>query len=511
MTGPSDAAPVLEVEDVSKAFPGTQALQGVSFDVRRGEIHALVGSNGSGKSTLLKTLAGIHQADEGTLRVRGSSWDVRRWSPALARANRLHFVHQQPTIFGELTVEENLAIGHGFETDRLGRVRWRVTRRRAAALLDRFEVAARPSDRLADLPPAVQTMVEIARALQDQEGESDGVLVLDEPTAALPPREVEQLLARLRRYAADGQAILFVSHRLDEILAVAERITVLRDGRLIHTADRAQTTRDDLVLAIVGRSVEQDWSEPSPAGEGAAALEVSNLVGGAVRDVSLRVKGGEILGVAGLAGSGRSTLLRLLFGAQPVASGTIRLDGSAIELRSPRDAIAAGIGYVPEDRARDAILPGLSVADNLTIMETRAYWRGGWIRRRAERREVLDAIDTFGIRAAAPHATVTSLSGGNQQKLAMARWLRRAPRVLLLDEPTQGVDVGASAELWQLIRRAAAAGAAVIVVSSDFEELTHLCERLIVLREGTVAGELRSTHLSPAEVNQMLHRLEVAA
>jgi ribose transport system ATP-binding protein len=507
---PGGIDPVLAIEAVSKAFPGTQALRGASLTVERGTVHGLVGSNGSGKSTLLKILAGVYEADEGSLEVGGATWDLKKWTPSLARAHRLHFVHQQPTTFGALTVGENLAIGRGFETDALRRVRWRATRRRASAVLDRFEIKARPTDRVADLAPAAQTMVEIARALQDQEGESDGVLVLDEPTAALPKREVDLVLRRLRRYAGEGQAILFVSHRLDEVLDVADVVTVLRDGRVICTTPRAQLTRDELVRLIVGHDVDDDWSEPA-VNEHAATLEVSNVSGGAVRSASLRVSGGEILGLAGLAGSGRSSLLRLLFGAEPLQTGSIRLDGEVLRLRRPRDAIEAGIGFVPEDRLRDAILPGLSVAENLTITNIAPYWRRGRLRRRAERLTAKEVIATFGVRALSGDVGITTLSGGNQQKLMLARWLRQAPRVLLLDEPTQGVDVGATADLWALIRQAADAGAAVIVASSDFEELTRLCERLIVLRDGRVVGELDSTQMNPERINQVLHRMDAAA
>jgi ribose transport system ATP-binding protein len=500
---------VLAVRDVSKVFGETHALTDVALEVAPGEVHALVGGNGSGKSTFLKILAGVVGADRGTLEVGGNSRDLRRVDPKFALRHGLHFVHQQPTIFADMTVAENLCLGHRFDTS-LGRIRWRAARARAAGLLERFDIRAAPGDRVGDLPPMTQTMIEIARALQDRDSGREGVLALDEPTAALPPREAQALLETLRRYAAAGQSIVFVSHRLDEVLAVADRVTALRDGRRVATVARGEIDRDGLVELIVGRSVESYFPDPAPPSDRAPMLEVEGLTGGPVRDLSFGVARGEILGIAGLAGAGRSSVLRLLFGAQRPEGGTIRLDGSPVAIRTPADAIRAGIGFVSEDRAGDSIMPALSVAENLSLVDVREYWRGGRIRRGAERAAVAQAMAEFLVRAPGPRAPITALSGGNQQKVALARWLRRRPRLLLLDEPTQGVDVGARAELWSLIMRAAEAGTAVIVVSSDLEELTHLCGRLLVLREGRRAGELAGTQIDPDRVNHMLHQMEAA-
>lgn len=503
---------VLRVRDVSKSFPGTRALDGAGIEARAGETLALMGGNGSGKSTMMKILAGVYSADSGELEIRGQRHDLRHFSPSQAQQCGLHMVHQHRTTFNDLTVMENLAIGRGFQTAGT-RIRWSAARRRAQELIDRFGIQARPDDAVGDLRPAAQTMLEIARALQDQEGASDGILALDEPTAALPPHEVEVLLSALKRYVAAGQAVLFVSHRLDEVMEIADRVTVLRDGRVVGTRAAADLTRDGLVEMMVGRVV------VPPAPSAASTVEddrepvvrVRGLVGGAVRGVDCELRAGEIVGVAGLAGSGRSTLLRLLFGAQRAEAGTIELTGAPLRAKAPVDAIAAGVALVPEDRARDAVFPDLAIIDNFTLPSTRAYTRLGWVRRAAERAATAIAIREFFVRAASPAVEISSLSGGNQQKVSIARWLSRRPRLLLLDEPTQGVDVGARAELWELIGQAARDGTAILLVSSDLEELIHLSQRIVVMRAGRIVGALDADSISSERVNHMLHELQVAA
>jgi ribose transport system ATP-binding protein len=511
---PGSTAPsrrvVLRASNVCKAFGATQALKGAGVEVEAGEIHALVGGNGSGKSTFLKILAGVHEADEGTVEIRGKQRDLRGFDADAARASGLHFVHQQPTTFGELSVAENLSLGRGFETDAIGRIRWRATKRHASAVLERFGIPVSPDERVGNLSPAYQTMVEIARALQDQEGQSGDVLALDEPTAALPPREVNKLLDTLRRHASEGQAILFVSHRLDEVLSIADRISVLRDGTHVATIDSKGSTKERLAELIVGHPMEAYYPDPVPASGEPGLLEVEGLSGGAVRDVSLSVAPGEILGIAGLVGSGRSSLLRLLFGAEPREGGVLRLRGRPYSPQKPADAIREGIVYVSDNRVRDSILPGLSLSENLSLVSIDDYWKGGWIRRGSERADSESTIRTFNIVASSAKAPITTLSGGNQQKVALARWLSRQPQVLLLDEPTQGVDVGARAELWRLMQDAAKRRTAVVMVSSDFEELAHLCGRLIVLRNGRSVAELSASGLEPDEINRILHEMQAS-
>jgi ribose transport system ATP-binding protein len=496
----------LGVREVRKDFPGTTALDGVSLELARGEIHALVGGNGCGKSTLVKIVAGIERADAGTAVIAGEEHDLTGFTPAQARRAGIHVVHQQSTTFPDMTIAENMAIGRGYETGLLGRIRWRAVRRRVAAALARFDIDAHPDTLLGDLSPATQTMVSIARALQDQEGEHHGVLILDEPTASLPPDEVETLLAALRRYAAAGQAILFITHRLDEVLAVCDTITVLRDGRLVASVDRTAITHDELVEMIVGQAVTRVLAREHDAPAGAEILRVDGARGGSLRDASLSLRRGEIVGIAGLAGSGRSTLLRILFGAQPLEGGTVRLDGAEVAFEEPADGIVAGVAYVPEDRGGDALFPELTVVENLSGGFLGDFTRAGRLQHRREREANEDAMRRFLVRAASGQVAISTLSGGNQQKVVLARWLRRKPKLLLLDEPTQGVDVGARAELWTLIRAAAADGAAALVVSSDFEELVGFCDRLVLVREGRTIGELGASELSVDHVNRCLHR-----
>jgi ribose transport system ATP-binding protein len=484
---------------VSKAFGATQALEDVALELERGSVHALLGGNGSGKSTLIKAIAGVQPADCGELEVAGERHDLRTMTPARAREAGLHFVHQQRPTFPGLTVAENLAIGRGFETGLGGRIEWRRARERAAAVLERFQIDARPDTELGRLGPATQTMVAIARALQDQDGETDGVLLLDEPTASLPAPEATLLLDALRRYAAAGQAIVYVTHRLEEVLAVADRATLLRDGRVAGVVEPRQLDHDALAELMMGRSVEQIERLRGRA-EGRTILAVRGLAAGPLAPLDLDLREGEIVGLAGLIGSGRSTLLGALFGVVPRESGEIRLDGEPRDIGSPPDAMAAGFAYVPEDRQRDAAFPGLSVAENLSMAVVPDYWHRGVLNRRRERRDALGLFASFLIAAESEAAPLRSLSGGNQQKVVLARWLRREPRILLLDEPTQGVDVGARAEIYELIHRTVTAGAAALVASSDFEELARTCDRVIVLRKGRVTAELRDGDLDAGRI-----------
>ncbi len=490
---------------MEKSFGVTRALVAAGIEIALGEIHALVGGNGSGKSTFLKCLAGINPADRGKLMIEGREHDLTSFHPQAARAAGLHFVHQQLTTFPRMSVAENLAIGYGFEPGFAGRIRWRQLNRHAKTVLERFELPFEPTQDISTLSSVSQTMLAIARALQGQESAESGVLALDEPTAALPNHEVDLLLDTLRRYAANGRAILFVSHRLDEVIDFADRITVLRDGEVITTVSSDGLAKSRLAELIVGREISHISNDASAARpERPPLLRVSELCGGKVRDFNLTAQPGEVIGIAGLVGSGRSTLLRLLSGAQPADSGTIALGEKTIRATHPREAISEGIAYLSEDRARDSILHGLSVADNLAIVNLKEYRRFWQVSRRAERRAARGAMERYQVKAESPRSSIASLSGGNQQKVALARWLQLKVKVLLLDEPTQGVDVGARAELWRLILAAAEEGTTSVVVSSDLEELVHLSERILVLEEGVVVTELRAEETSPNELAHMV-------
>ncbi len=494
----------LQVKGVTKRFGAIPALDGVSFELVRGTVHALLGGNGSGKSTLSKILAGVHHADAGAMQVGGRVLDLRKITVAQSYEAGLRFVHQHSSTFPDLTVAENLAFGRGFDTSRLGLIRWGATRRRAVEVLERLQIDVDPDAEVGTLSPATQKMVAIARALQDQEGSSDGVLVLDEPTAALPDAEVAVLLDAVRRYAAAGQTIIYVTHRLEEVFATADHATLLRDAKLVGTVLPTELTHDDLVELIMGRPVGQIERLRAHA-DGPVVLEVEGLSAGRLEPVSMSVRSGEIVGIAGLIGSGRSSLLKSLFGCLHRRAGKVSVDGEQVELSSPAAAMAAGIAYVPEDRLADAAFTDLSVLENISIGSLRTYWRRGVLLRRRERRDAQELMSQFLVKAPSPDAPISALSGGNQQKVILARWLRRKPRVLLLDEPTQGVDAGARAEIYELINGAVRKGSVALVASSDSEELAAICNRVIVLRKGRVIGELVGDQVTSEEIQRLAH------
>ncbi len=500
--GRAPAEIVLEVTDLSKAFGPTKALDGVSLELRRGTIHALLGGNGSGKSTTIKCLAGVYTADSGSFRVGDRKIEASSMSPTAAWDAGLRFVHQQDSTFPDLTVAENLAIGHGFETARGGRISWRETRRHAARVIEHYGIEARPDTMMHELRPAAHGMVAIARALQDQDDSHEGILVLDEPTASLPAHEVDVLLEALKRFAAMGQTILYVTHRLAEVVQIADRTTVFRDGIVVADLDRTEIDADSLATAIMGRRMEQLERRPVSALErGPIVAAARGLCGGPVADVNFDLHQGEIVGLAGLLGSGRSSILRMLFGAQPVGAGTVELEGAKVSFAQPWEGMAAGLAYVPEDRLAEAAFTDLSVGENVAIASAGRHFRGGMIRGNAERREVRELMGRYRIKAASERVPLSTLSGGNQQKVVLGRWMCRDPKVLLLDEPTQGIDVGARVEIWQLVRDAVDAGATALVVSSDFEELPRVCDRVLVLNQGRIVGEISGDDLTEDNIN----------
>lgn len=494
----------LTVSGAAKTFGANRAIDGVSFELARGQVHALLGGNGSGKSTLIKLLAGVERADAGQVEIAGQGIPLADMTPARAAAAGLRFVHQQRSTFPDMTVAENLAIGGlGFPRGWGGRVQWRQVRQSAARALDRFGIEAHPDQLLRDLGPARQTMVAIARALQSQ-GDGEGILVLDEPTVSLPDTEVRLLLDAVSRHADRGQTVVLVTHRLEEVFAVADNAILLRNGRLLDEVSPRSITRADLVELIIGRAVE-DVAPTGTATDGPVVIEVDDLRAGPLGPVNLTLRAGEVVGVAGLVGSGRSSLLKALFGILPAESGDVRLNGARVNLRSPRRAMRAGFALVPESRAEDAAFPELSLTENLSVSVLAQYFRGGRIRRRRERRDADGLLRTYGIKAEAVDDPLSSLSGGNQQKAIVARWLRREPKVILLDEPTQGVDVGARAEIYGLIRRAVDAGSVALVASSDSEELAAICDRVVVLRRGRIVGEVRRDQLTSNRIERLAH------
>jgi ribose transport system ATP-binding protein len=481
----------LSIRHLSKTFAGGKALNDVSFDVRQGTVHALLGGNGSGKSTLVKSIAGVQAADPGgELVVGGTTVSSSQLSPHWARTHGLRFVHQNPGIFPTMTVAENLALGHGLPTQ-LGRLRRSEMNARARRLLAQFEIDVEPTATMGELRVADQTMVAIARALQlDDPSDRIVALVLDEPTAALPEEEVEILLAAIKRAARSGVAIIYISHRLEEVLAIADALTVLRDGQEIITRSAAGLTEQDLVSYIVGRPLDEVFPVPAHRPDRAVVAEMIGVSAGPLRNVSLRVHAGEILGIAGLLGSGRTELLRTFFGVEHVTGGQLLLQGTPVTLSSPAAAMDHGVAYIPEDRDKDASFLDLTVRENISAAVVRRFSRYGRLRRPMERRSAQDYIGDFRIRTKGDEALMSSLSGGNRQKVILARWMQRAPQLILLDEPTQGVDVGARADAYHIIREAVSLGAAAILVSSDFEELADMSDRVVVLNAGRITAEI---------------------
>jgi ribose transport system ATP-binding protein len=498
---------VLSLSNVSKKFLGTYALRDVSMDIGRGEILALLGGNGSGKSTLIKILAGVHQAEPGGVierlgldAVGSDEWSVRHSHDA-----RLLFVHQSLGLFPGTTVAENLALGRGFETRGPGAINWRRTRSRAETLIERFEIRADPDQLIDELGPADRTMVAIARALQDQEGDDQAVLFLDEPTASLPAAEVEVLHAALRRYAEAGQTIVYVSHRLDEVQGLADRVIVLKDGAKVADLPTNETTTGMLAELITGLTEDASGvEETNEVVRGDVLLSVRELTSPPLHSVSFDLYKGELLGVAGLLGSGRTELLRCLFGDRPFG-GEVLLDGRPLEPRNVLKAMRSGVAHVPENRVADAMFPEQSIVFNLSISRVAEYWRGLRLRSKPEVSDARQAVDEFLVKTAGTDVAIATLSGGNQQKVILARWLARKPTLLLLDEPTQGVDIGARQEIYGLIRAATARGTAVIVVSSDYEELSAVCDRVVVIRDGRITQDVPRAQLNARHLTHITY------
>jgi rhamnose transport system ATP-binding protein len=476
--------PLLAADSIRKSFSAVQALRGVSFDLEAGEVHALVGENGAGKSTLIRIMTGAETPDAGTLTVGGR--ELTALDPGAARALGIAAIYQQPALFPDLTVAENIALALE-PTSAFSRVDWNRRRRQAVELLARAGAAIDPDAPASDLSMPQQQLVEIAKAL----GAEARVVVMDEPTASLADREVDHLFEVIRRLREHGVGVIYISHRLEEVMAIADRITVLRDGRSVGTRARTQVTLAELVAMMVGRELEAVFPKrPLPAGD--VVLEVKALTSRAagVSHVSLEVRRGEILGMAGLVGSGRTEFAEALFGLRPIDSGRVRLNGRPVRVSSPAEAVRLGIGYVPEDRRRHGVIGELPLFANASLATLGSVSRAGLIDDGAERRLAESYMRQLQIKAPSSAVPVGELSGGNQQKVALARWLATRPAVLILDEPTQGVDIGAKAEIHALMQRLVEEGLAVIMISSDLPEVLAMSDRIAVMRTGTIAGLL---------------------
>jgi len=474
---------LVEAAAISKAFAGVHALRDVSFDLRRGEVHALVGENGAGKSTLIRIITGALAPDSGTLRVSGRT--VPRFSPAVARSLGIAAVYQQPALFPHLTVAENIALA--LEPGGLWRrVNWKARERRARELLEQGGCPIDPARLVSTLSMPEQQIVEIAKAI----GSDLRVLILDEPTASLGSREVRELFGVIARLRGRGAGIVYISHRLEEIAAIADRVTVLRDGRAVATREAAGADRAELIRLMVGREISAIFPKREvPIGE--VVLETRSLASDAgVRDVSFTLRRGEILGLAGLVGSGRTELAQTLFGLWPPRSGEVRLARKPVRIASPADAIRLGIGYVPEDRRRHGVVLEMPVAANASLASLAAVSRRGLIDHGRERALARGYVERLRIKTASVYSEAGLLSGGNQQKVALARWLATDPAVLILDEPTQGVDIGSKSEIHALMGELAARGVAILMISSELPEIFGMSDRIAVMHAGTIAGIL---------------------
>jgi ABC-type sugar transport system ATPase subunit len=476
-----DPAPLLSMEGISKSFPGVQALTGVPLALHAGEVLALLGENGAGKSTLIKILAGAHAPDGGTIQIRGAPAAIR--NPVDARRRGVAVIYQELNLVPTLTATENIFLG--CEPARFGVVRKNDERSRARELFDRLGVDVDPAAPCRTLSVAQQQAVEIAKALATDAR----ILVMDEPTAPLTPREVDRLFGLIRDLKTRGLGIIFISHRLDEVFAIADRVTVLRDGRHVVTCPVAGLTRDRLITWMVGRALEQEFP-PRQVSPGPVRLEVHGLCRGRVRDVSFVVRAGEVVGLTGLVGAGRTETARAIFGADRRDAGDIRLDGQVVTIRSPADAIRAGLCLLPEDRKSQGLIVGQSVLANFGLPNLAAISRFGVVHRPRERDAFAQYVNTLGIKVADVHAPAKNLSGGNQQKVVLAKWLHRNCNVVIFDEPTRGIDVGAKYEIYQLINGLAAAGKAVLLISSELPEVLGMADRVLVMREGHLTGEI---------------------
>ena len=476
------APPRAELRGISKRFAATQALDDVSLDLVPGEIHALVGENGAGKSTLVKILAGVHQPDGGTIRLDGETTQIH--GPAHARALGIAVVHQEPRLFPDLTVAENVFMGHA-PSGRLGTIDWGGTRRAAQALFDELDVELDVGAPVRGLSMADQQLIEIAKSLSVDAR----VLILDEPTASLSAHEVDRLFTIVRRLRDRGVSVLFVSHRLNEVFELCDRTTVFRDGRHVITTATSELTTADLVRHMVGRTVSLFPKVETPIGD--VLLEVNGLTRiGVFRDVGFSVRAGEIVGFAGLVGAGRTEVARVLFGIDRRDAGEIRLGGTLVDFASPSAAMHAGIAYMPEDRHQEGLVLDFTIAQNVTLPILPRLFPRLLVRVSTEQAVARDHTEQFNVRMTGVDQLVGALSGGNQQKVVLAKWLASGPRILILDEPTRGIDIGAKVEVHRIISELAASGLGIILISSDLPEVLAMSDRILVLHEGRIAAEI---------------------
>jgi ribose transport system ATP-binding protein len=475
----------LRMEGISKAFPGVQALQDVTFEVTRGEIHALVGENGAGKSTLMKILTGALSRDQGDICLRGQPVEID--TPSHAQSLGISMIHQELSLIPYLTVGQNIYLGREPRARLPGFINWTALYAQAQELLDRLNVDVDARAEVGELRIAQQQMVEVAKALSL----NADLIAMDEPTSALTERETEVLFDVMRSLRAQGVSLIFISHRLEEVFQIANRVTVLRDGQLIGTSDIAELDEDRVVRMMVGRKLGEMYPKAEVERQ-ALVLDATDLHDGReLRGVSLKLYRGEILGVAGLVGAGRTALAETLFGIRPMVSGDVRVEDQPVRIGSPGEAIRLGMGFVPEDRKLQGLFMNMAVRENITLSALDQVTRWGFVNSTKADRLAREEVKKLDIRTPSLRQRVRNLSGGNQQKVIIARWLTLKPRVLILDEPTRGIDVGAKAEIHALMNQLAQEGVGVLMISSELPEVLGVSDRILVMHEGRVTGEFR--------------------
>ncbi|WP_130835874.1 sugar ABC transporter ATP-binding protein [[Erwinia] mediterraneensis] len=486
--------PLIELRDITKTFGGIHALKGAQLQLAAGEVHALLGENGAGKSTLMRVLGGEHAPDSGSVYDNGEAVQIK--GPKAAMARGITLIHQEMALAQELTVAENIFL-HDLPTF----ISWPKLRAKASSILRRLGFDINPSAIVGDLSVAHQQIVEIARALS----QDARVIVFDEPTAVLSTQDADRLLAIINDLRSVGVAIVYISHRLDEVFRIADRMTIMKDGQWVATESPASTTMSEVIKLMVGRPVDQLFTDHDSRQKGQEVLRVEKLnARRKVRDVSFSVHAGEVVGLGGLVGSGRTEVARLIFGADRSDSGTVYLNGQKVSLRTPQQAVKAGIALVPEDRKRQGVVLDMPVRANVTMANDKAVMAPlGFIQHAREHEVVSKLAQRMRLKSAGLHAPVSSLSGGNQQKVVLAKWFNLGGQVIILDEPTRGVDVGARREIYQLIAELARSGMAVIVISSEHLELFGLCDRVLVMSEGAICGELQPADYSEENLLSM--------
>jgi len=494
MTPDTSGAPLIAARGISKSFAGVEVLRDVDLDLQKGEIHALLGENGAGKSTFAKILAGVHRPTRGSIALNGQQVEIP--SPHAAQKLGITLIHQEPISFPDLSVAENLVLGG--DSGWFSRVPWAQMTREARKYMDLLGVRIDVTKPMRGLSIADQQMVEIARAIASD----SRLIIMDEPTAPLTPREVETLFGIARRLRDEGRTIIFISHRLEEVRALCDRVTIFRDGNKI-TTDTIQNLSDaDIIRLMIGRPV-KEYLHKEATTIGEVALEVQNLgLPGVFADISFSVRRGEIVGLGGLVGAGRTDVARAIFGVAPAETGTVKVHGKAVSIRQPDEAIALGLAFVPEDRAVAGIFRTLSVEQNISAAIPKKIAPGGIIRRAVEKSLALDSVKKLRIRLASINQPIGELSGGNQQKAILARWLLSDPSILILDEPTRGIDIGVKAEFYDMIGALAKEGKAILLISSELPELLALCDRVLVMAEGRLTAEIPRAEATQEKVMQ---------